>query len=274
MKRQHGALVSGPRAEIASTKRVCVSPGSTKIPHRPRVIPRNCVRLQIAVDGATDLPRLTEALEQQARRIAYALHDDAGQLLAAIHLALDDLERELPVAALRLQTVRELIARVERQIRHVAHELRPAILDDLGLSPALEFLADNFRGQHGGFSVTLEAAVPRRLPPAITIAVYRMVQQALTNVIRHAAASNVSVRVHADTAMLRCSVEDDGTGFDVTTMVAAPRAGLGLLGMRERIAAVGGTLQIVSSPGAGTTLFATIPLETLDGDQSGSCRRS
>jgi signal transduction histidine kinase len=104
--------------------------------------------------------------------------------------------------------------------------------------------------------------------------VYRMVQEALTNVIRHAAATNVSVRVHADKATLRCSVEDDGTGFDVRTTVVAPGAGLGLLGMRERIAAVGGTLQIASFPGAGTKLFATIPLETVDGDQSGSRGRS
>jgi signal transduction histidine kinase len=274
VKRQNSALASAPRGEIASVRRVCVAPGSSKIHHRPHVIPRNCERLQIAFGGATDLPRLTEALEEQAKRIAHALHDDAGQLLAAIHIALDDLERELPVAALRLQTVRGLIARVEHQIRHVAHELRPTILDDLGLSPALEFLADSFREKRGGLGVTLEAAMPGRLPSAITVAVYRMVQEALTNVIRHAAATNVSVRVHADKAMLRCSVEDDGTGFDVRTMAVAPRAGLGLLGMRERIAAVGGTLRIASSPGAGTTLFATIPLETVDGDQGGSCGRS
>jgi signal transduction histidine kinase len=117
-------------------------------------------------------------------------------------------------------------------------------------------------------------AVPRRLPSAVTTAVYRMVQEALTNVTRHAAATRVCVRLHTDNTILQCSVEDDGTGFDVGATVLSPRRGLGLLGMRERIAAVGGSLHIASSLGAGTQLFATIPLEIQDGDQTGACRRS
>lgn len=259
MKPHEGALASAPPAAVATAPRVFVGAGSSQIHTPPRshaaraANPRRCV------------PPLTNVLEEQARRIAHALHDDAGQLLTAIALGIDRVAREFPEVAPRLHSLGKLITRLDDQLRSVAYELRPAVLDDLGLSAALQCLVD--RLLETGLSITLDVALPVWLPPAIVIAVYRMVQGALTNVARHAAATHVVIDVHAADGVVHCSIEDDGRGFDVRAVQQCRQRGLGLLGMQEHVEAAGGSLWITSSPGEGTKLVASIPLEIPDADQ-------
>lgn len=226
-------------------------------------------------EANTALRRLNETLEEQAKQIAHALHDEAGQLLASVHIALRDIARELPAPVReRLPEVHGLLDQIEEQLRHLSHELRPTILDDLGLLPALEFLADGV-SQRTGLSVSVEGSTEGRLPPVVETALYRCVQEALTNVSKHAQASRVTVWLQREAKRIRCSVRDDGTGFNAPAGLATAgqkdlfgagarrgERGLGLIGIRERLNAIGGTLDITSTPGRGTELLITVPLET------------
>jgi PAS domain S-box-containing protein len=207
------------------------------------------------------LRRLNAALEDEAKRIAHALHDEAGQVLAAVYLAVADAARELPAPAPeRLGRIRVLLDEVDEQLRRLSHELRPTILDDLGLGPGLEFLAGG-TSKRTGLPIAVEASTEGRLSPAIEIAVYRSVQEALSNVTRHARATCVRIELRCDPGTIRCVVRDDGIGFDVAC-VQARRGdrGLGLDGIQERLHALGGLLRITSGPGQGTELAMTIPL--------------
>ena len=207
------------------------------------------------------LQRLNQTLEDEAKRIAHALHDEAGQLLASVHIAVDVAARELPARArVRLERVKELLNQVEEQLRRLSHELRPTILDNLGLGPALEFLAQGV-SRRTGLSITVEGRTEGRLTSSVETALYRLVQEALNNVTRHAQAKCVTVRLERDAGVIRCTIGDDGVGFDVTSLLARKgEQGLGLIGMRERVNSVGGTLQIISAPGGGTTIAVEISL--------------
>ena len=209
------------------------------------------------------LRHLNEMLEEEAKRIAHALHDEAGQLLASVHLSLEEVARELPPpAGDRLQKVRGLLDQIEVQLRRLSHELRPTILDDLGLLPALEFLASGISARTR-VPISVEGSSEKRLPQVIETALYRIVQEALTNVTKHAQATRVTVCLQREDQMVRCSIRDDGIGCD-PAVVLAPRIerGLGFVGIQERLNSLGGKLQIVSFPGQGTELLITIPLET------------
>jgi signal transduction histidine kinase len=210
--------------------------------------------------AAEALRALNQRLEEEARRIAHALHDEAGQLLVSVYLALDTLIARLqPDARDRLTEIRRLLEQVEAQLRRLSHELRPTILDDLGLKPAIEFLADGI-SKRTGRSVVVTASIGERLPGPVETAMYRIVQEALTNVIKHAQASQTTVRLVRHPDALVCSVTDNGCGFDVR---ARPARGLGLIGMRERAASLGGTFSIDSIPGKGTTLKIVVPLKKI-----------
>jgi two-component system, NarL family, sensor histidine kinase NreB len=211
------------------------------------------------------LRRLNDRLEHEANRIAGVLHDEAGQFLTAAHITLAAVGRTLPPAAReRLREVQQHLDQVEEHLRRMSHELRPRILDDLGLADAVAFLANGVSGR-SGVAVDVDVELERPCPPLIATAVYRMVQEALTNVTRHARARRATVVLRRDEAGLLCSVRDDGVGFDA----AAPGAeagdrGLGIVGIRDRLAAFGATLSITSAPGSGTELRTVIPLETSD----------
>ncbi len=209
------------------------------------------------------LRSLNERLEEEAKRIAHALHDEAGQLLSSVHLALDEFASELPPEARgRLHPVKELLSQIEDELRGLSHELRPTILDDLGLLPALEVLADRV-AKRNGIAITVQGDSGERLTPAAETALYRSVQEALTNVVRHARATRVHVEIRRDSGAVQCSVRDDGAGFDVPTVLSRRgHRGLGLTGIRERAGALGGTLEIRSAPGAGTELLINIPVDT------------
>ncbi|TMI78621.1 MAG: PAS domain S-box protein [Bacillati bacterium ANGP1] len=204
---------------------------------------------------------LNERLEEEAKRIAHALHDDAGQLLSTVHLALEEFAHGLPPGARAgLHAVRELLDQVQEELRRLSHELRPTILDDLGLLPALEFLADRV-AKRSGLVITVQGSTEGRLAPPVETAFYRSVQEALTNTVRHAQATRVDVEIRRAEGTVRCSVRDDGIGFGVSTVLSRRgERGLGLIGIRERADALGGTLAIKSAQGQGTELLIAIPL--------------
>ncbi len=212
-------------------------------------------------EAVTALRRVNETLEEEAKRIAHALHDEAGQLLASVHLALEEIASDLPATRERLQAARKLLDGIEDQLRRMSHELRPTILDDLGLAPALEFLAEGVSAR-SGVAVTIEAPNNRRLPPSVETALYRIVKEALTNVVRHAHASRARIEVGRKTRSVFCSIRDDGRGFDLSEVLSRKGGrGLGLAGIGERLRTLGGSLDINSAPGKGTELLITIPVE-------------
>ena len=219
-------------------------------------------------EAVTTLRRLNQMLEDEAGRIARSLHDDAAQILVSVYLALDEAARDLPPPARsRLKEVRDLLDEVEKQLRRLSHELRPPILDDLGLLPALEFLAQGVAAR-SGVSIDVNGRRDRRFPPAVEIAIYRVVQEALTNAIRHARPGRVTVSVRRSPGLARCEVRDDGAGFDPGAGLGRAAHGLGLRGMRERLSAMGGQLIIDSAPKRGTKVSISIPLDGNDGDTS------
>ncbi len=209
------------------------------------------------------LRRVNEHLEGQAEAIAQSLHDEAGQLLTSAHIALVEAGRDLPQPVRdRLHEVRRHLDGIEEQLRRVAHELRPPILDDRGLVPALAFLVEGVE-RRWGIAVVVEAELAERLPHHVESAVYRLVQEALTNVTKHAKARRATIRLDRRPGTLRCAIEDDGVGFDASAVgQGAARPGMGLRGVRDRVEALGGTLDIRSAPGQGSTLAITIPLGT------------
>ena len=202
---------------------------------------------------------LNAGLERQARAIGQSLHDEAGQFLTAAYIALAAAERDLPADAVeRLLEVRRHLVAVEEHLRRVAHELRPRVLDDQGLVAALESLALGFEKRHG-IATTVQAAAIRRLPEPVEIALYRIVQEGLTNIGKHAHATRASIHVSTATRSLTCAIRDNGVGIKPSVRRAG--GGLGLRGMAERLTLLGGTLVINAARRAGTELLATIPLE-------------
>src|SRR5207245_2118651 len=213
-------------------------------------------------DAVKALRQLNETLEEEIKRIAYAVHDEAGQLLVAVHLALAELALELPESQqAQVTRIKELLNQVEKHLRRYSHELRPTILDDLGWIPAIRFLADGV-SKRANLPIHIDANISGRLPGTIETTLYRIVQEALTNAVKHAKASNIWIRAWKEDLLLCCSVRDDGSGFEIRpAQKAMRRDGLGLIAMRERVSAIGGTLQIDSSPGNGTVLSIRLPLE-------------
>ena len=213
-------------------------------------------------DAVSALRQMNERLEQQIKSIAYSVHDEAGQLLAAVHLALATLTLELPAPQQeQIIQIEELLNEVERQLRQYSHELRPTVLDDLGWAPALRFLAQGV-SKRANLPIHVETELTDRLPAPAETAIYRVVQEALNNVVKHSSATEVWITAQKAEGVLRCSVRDNGAGFSVDSIRAnGQRRGLGLSSMHERLNAVGGTLRIESSPGNGTQLLMTLPLE-------------
>jgi signal transduction histidine kinase len=221
-------------------------------------------RAAIAVDLAGRVSRdvvrrVVEAQELERARLARELHDETGQALTSILLGLKPLERaaDTPEGRDSIASVRELVVSTLHEVRRLAVELRPSALDDFGLVPAVERLAETFRDQ-SGIQVDLEALLgEERLPTDVETALYRVIQEAFTNVIKHSGAKRVSILLQRKNGAVMAVVEDDGSGFDP----AGTRAdALGLAGMRERVALVGGRLLVESTAGAGTTLVAEVPV--------------
>lgn len=208
------------------------------------------------------LRHLNNHLEDKAKRIAHALHDEAGQLLATVYLRVAEIAAELPpLGRRRMEELRTLLDQVDDQLRRLAYELRPTILDDLGLVPACQFLAEGV-SRRARVRVIVKGSTGGRLPPDIETALYRVAQEALGNVGKHARARTATVEFERQPRRLRGSIKDDGNGFDVEGVLSrvGPQ-GLGLMGMRERVVALGGQLTIRSAPSHGTTVEFEVPLE-------------
>lgn len=221
-------------------------------------------RAAVAVDlservARDSLRRVVAAQELERQRLARELHDETGQALTSILLGLKAIEeaRSPEEAKEAAAALRELIVETLHDVRRLAVELRPKALDDFGLVPALERLTESFSDQTG-IVVDFETALNgERLPAEIETALYRIVQEALTNVVKHAGARHVSVVLARKDKAVTAIVEDDGRGFEAG---GTDGHGLGLVGMRERLGLLDGRLVIESTEGAGTTLVAEVPL--------------
>ena len=219
---------------------------------------RAAVAVDLSARVAGDaLRRVVEAQELERRRLARELHDQTGQELTSVLLGLKAVEEAKSGAerAEALAAVREQVVETLHDVRRLAVELRPKALDDFGLVPALERLRDTFAEQTG-MRVDLESRIRERLPTDVETALYRIVQEALTNVVKHAQATAVSIVLAPKDRAVTALIEDDGRGFTPD----GSGEGLGLLGMGERLALFGGRLKIESSHGAGTTIVAEVPL--------------
>jgi signal transduction histidine kinase len=205
---------------------------------------------------------IMEQQEAERRRLSLELHDETAQVLAAVRLQLGLLAERLdPDLAARVAHTTALIDSGIQGVRKVTEQLRPSVLDDLGLVPALRSLVDGF-AQRAGLAVTLEAPPQESLPalaPDVELALFRAAQEALANVARHAAARTVTVRLANGSGELNLEVSDDGRGLPASFDTG--RGGnMGLAGIRERIGALGGTTRISGAPGAGVQLRVTIPV--------------
>lgn len=214
-------------------------------------------------EAVSALRRMNELLESEIKRIAYAVHDEAGQLLVAVHLALSNLAHQSPPQLKPdFENINALLKQVETQLRQYSHELRPTILDDLGLGPALHFLASAI-STRSALPIRISANLKGRLAPAVEIALYRVLQEALNNVVKHARASSVTLDLAQESDSVVCKVQDDGIGFNpVLAQKPGRRTSLGLVSMKERINSIGGTLELISSSGRGSTLIFRVPINS------------
>ena len=204
--------------------------------------------------------RLVDAQETERRAISRELHDEVGQALGLLLMDAGRLSNQLGSADKKGQeligSIKTVAERTVQTVRNMALLLRPSMLDDLGLVPAVEWYAREM-SRRGEIEVEVhEENVSEELPDPVKLCVYRMVQEALNNAARHAAAKNARVELKQTSDAIRVKITDDGSGFD-------PRRtrGMGLLGMEERVKRLGGTIQIDSQPGAGTTVHAELPLK-------------
>ena len=210
--------------------------------------------------------QLVRAQEDERRNLSRELHDEVGQTLTALRVELGNLEKlragSPETFAEHLEDAKRLAADTLGSVRNLAMGLRPAMLDDLGLGPALEWQAREF-SRHTGVPVeVLLEGVPPNLPEAHRTCLYRVVQEALTNCARHADARRIRVMLHADSGRLGLTVEDDGRGLPEAVLRdgGAAGGGLGLVGIEERVHELGGAVALHSQPGKGTLLKVSIPL--------------
>jgi PAS domain S-box-containing protein len=207
------------------------------------------------------LRQLVQGQEEERRRIARELHDEMGQHLTALRIGLELLDS--PRDSNAIDRLKDIMGRIDRGLDRLALELRPAALDDVGLDAAASQLTEEFT-DISNIEVDLHIchAAEKRLPSAVETTLYRILQEALTNVWKHSSAKKVSVIVDRRGDQVQMIIEDDGCGFDPDDSGARRRAGthFGLLGMRERVAVRGGTFTLESSPGNGTSLFIRLPV--------------
>ncbi len=210
---------------------------------------------------------LTRIQENERRQLAQELHDEMGQTLTAITMDLITVRQLLPsetppLAQERLAEALELTERTLEQIRELSLNLRPPMLDDLGLIPTLRWYINRYARRVQVETVLEAEGMEDRLPADLETTIYRVLQEALTNVARHAQAGRVWVRLERQADRILAQVADDGRGFDVQSVLAADNGaqGMGLVGMQERVSLAGGTLQIESEPGKGTVVRFTLPL--------------
>ncbi len=215
--------------------------------------------------GRSRASQILHAQEEERKRIARELHDETSQVLTSLLISLALLEETASdeTARTRIGETRALAHQTLRTVRNLSIDLRPSALDDLGLLPALRWYIKEYQ-QKCDIIVDFSATGPKqRLSPEIETAIYRIVQESLTNTAKHAQARRVWVSIQEDAGALKIHIRDDGRGFDVEAVLRTPwqDRGLGLAGMTERASLFGGSVQIASRPGSGTTIDVYIPLQ-------------
>jgi signal transduction histidine kinase len=210
--------------------------------------------------------KLLRAQEEERRALSRELHDEVGQSFSAVLMEAENLLDLEPAQEVRprLESIRAVAEKGINEIRNMALLLRPSMLDDFGLVPALDWQARE-TAKRTGMHVQLNSELTDELPEEHKTCIYRVVQEALNNCARHAQASTVQVEVRRETAGILLSVLDDGSGFDTGRV-----HGLGLRGMEERVRHLGGTFEIDSRPGRGTKVQVVLPLRTLNGNHNGT----
>lgn len=214
--------------------------------------------------------RLVSAQEEERRRVAHELHDRTSQLLASLTVYLKVLRETVQEDEVkeRVKQVQDLVTQLMQDIHQLSWELRPSALDSFGLVAALEnFIKE--RSQRGSPQIDFHVSGfdGERLPAHLETTLYRIVQESLTNIFKHAQATRASVILERTPQKVRAIIEDKGKGFDVEAVRSSePEKHLGLLGMEERVDMMDGRLQIESTPGIGTTVFVELPLFTTSGD--------
>jgi signal transduction histidine kinase len=206
------------------------------------------------------LEKVITAQEEERRRIARELHDETGQALTSLMVRLQMVNQQCPLPDIKTQLdeIRGLVAHTLDEVHNLSVELRPSVLDDLGLEAALSRYVQDYQTRYPLEVDLVVIGLEERLPPAVETAVYRIIQESLTNIARHAQAETASILVEQRNGRLRAIIEDDGVGF--TQQTVAQNGRLGLYGMRERAELLNGTLTIESGPEQGTSIFVEVPL--------------
>lgn len=210
------------------------------------------------------LGKVLTAQEEERTRLARELHDIIGQSLTAIIMTTAAIEKNYPPSSARgreqLAQVQSVARQALQDLRNLIFALRPDILDDLGLSLAVRSQAKKYL-EPAGVKVRFRMALESQLPPEVEITVFRVVQEAITNIVRHARASEAYISLTQKDARLIVRVEDNGLGFNPTQVMARQRQNWGLHGMKERINLLGGHFYIGARPGHGTLVLAEVPLD-------------
>lgn len=220
-------------------------------------------RLQASQHELQAMPaRILSAQEEERKRVARELHDQTGQVLTSLMLGLKALEKAGDLDDVRRRTaeLRDMASETLEAIHQLAVELRPAALDELGLVPALRAYVREYQAKSGIAVKFTVGGAHDRVPPQAEVALYRVVQEALTNVAKHAHATSVEVELQQGEGWLGVTVRDNGCGFPVEEVLASPDGGLGLFGMRERMLLIGGEWNIESRVGEGTVVRVRSPL--------------
>jgi signal transduction histidine kinase len=203
------------------------------------------------------LAKSVTAQEQERERISRELHDETGQALTALLVQLKVLEHLPDMAAVgnHARELREIVAQLLEEVRRLARDLRPSTLDNLGLAPTLAWYIQSYKDKTN-IDIYYRSRLPDnyRLPSHTELALYRVVQEALTNVARHADATRASVWLELDDDIVRLGIEDNGCGFDLESTLNSQDRSLGLLGIQERVEIIGGTVHLSSTTGTGTCL--------------------
>ncbi len=234
--------------------------------------PLNSMRIRKSEESNAVLQQRIRELEERSARIGRGLSNETLQLLAVAHLEVEKIQRDLaPDLRKRLARAHEVLEQIESQLTAFANELHPKMLDDLGLQPAIEYLAHQF-SMLGGIPIRVESSIPRRIPSRIGLTLHRAVEEALRNVLRHARASSATIYLEEQEGMITCTVQDDGVGFDASEVLAARgERGLGLIGIRNSAKPLGGRLTIRSTA-SGTRLHIALRYTPASGDSTTPAR--
>lgn len=208
--------------------------------------------------------QLLHAQEEERQRIARDLHDESAQSMTTLKMMLEMIRKQLPPGSEAIEEQVEdaeaLAMRTLHEIRRLIADLRPSMLDDFGLVPTLKWLAKESARRHGIEVVLERLAIADRLPPEIETTIFRTVQEALSNAVKHSGARRVSIRLERDRDRVMLEIRDDGVGFDPKRVPGPGVDRFGLQGIRERVTVLGGENAVVSRPGQGVTLRVSLPV--------------